>query len=141
MSLKNLSLRIKFSIAIGSVILFFCVIFSILLYYHLKQKVIADAQEKTRIILIQIDSLGSYVKEELRPAIFRLLEETGQREKFLIEGMSTTHVRMSVMRRFNNTVGSYTYRRVSTAPLNQEHMADEIHKKLIEYFEENRDRS
>lgn len=141
MSLKNLSLRIKFSIAIGSVILFFCVIFSFLLYYHLKQKVIADAQEKTRIILIQIDSLGSYVKEELRPAIFRLLEETGQREKFLIEGMSTTHVRMSVMRRFNNTVGSYTYRRVSTAPLNQEHMADEIHKKLIEYFEENRDRS
>ncbi len=105
MRLKNLSLNTKFTLSIIFIILIFCIIFSFLLYYHLKQKVIEDANEKTRIILTQIDALGNYVKVELRPAIFQLLEETGRKDKFIVEGMSTTHVRLSVMKRFNNKIG------------------------------------
>lgn len=140
MKLKNLSLNTKFTISIILIILVFCIIFSFLIYYHLKQKVIEDANEKTRIILTQIDSLGNYVKEELRPAIFRLLEETGRKDEFIVEGMSTTHVRLSVMKRFNNRIGSYTYKRVSTEPINPEHKAEDIHIKLINYFYKNRDK-
>lgn len=140
MKLKNLSLNTKFTISIIFIILVFCIIFSFLVYYHLKQKVIEDANEKTRIILTQIDALGNYVKEELRPAIFRLLEETGKKDEFIVEGMSTTHVRLSVMKRFNNKIGNYTYKRVSTEPINPEHKADEIHAELIRYFYENKDK-
>ncbi len=140
MRLKNLSLNTKFTLSIIFIILIFCIIFSFLLYYHLKQKVIEDANEKTRIILTQIDALGNYVKEELRPAIFQLLEETGRKDKFIVEGMSTTHVRLSVMKRFNNKIGYYTYKRVSTEPINPEHLADKIHREFIEYFNKNRDK-
>jgi len=59
--------------------------FSFLLYYHLKQKVIEDANEKTRIIMTQIDALGNYVKDELRPAIFKLLYETGKKMSLLLK--------------------------------------------------------
>jgi len=48
--------------------------------------------------------------------------------------MSTTHVRLSVMRRFNNKIKTNTYRRVSTDPINPEHKADALHVQLIEYF-------
>lgn len=140
MKFKNLSLNTKFTISIILIILVFCITFSLLIYYHLKQKVIEDANEKTRIILTQIDALGNYVKEELRPAIFRLLEETGKKDEFIVEGMSTTHVRLSVMKRFNNKIGSYTYKRVSTEPINPERKAEEIHIKLINYFYENREK-
>ncbi|MGC8938317.1 MAG: Tll0287-like domain-containing protein, partial [Thermodesulfovibrio sp.] len=137
MKLKNLSLNTKFTLSISLIIFAFCVIFSFLIYYHLKQKVIEDANEKTRIIITQIDALGNYVKEELRPAIFKLLHETGKKDEFIVEGMSTTHVRLSVMKRFNNKIGNYIYKRVSLDPINPEHKADALHVKLIEYFKKN----
>lgn len=140
MNLKNLSLNTKFTLSISLIILVFCVIFSFLLYYHLKQKVIEDANEKARIIITQIDALGNYIKEELRPAIFKLLHETGKKDEFIVEGMSTTHIRLSVMKRFNNKIGSYTYKRVSLDPINPEHKADALHIKLIEYFRRNPDK-
>jgi len=140
MKLKNLSLNTKFTLSISLIIFVFCIIFSFLIYYHLKQKVIEDANEKTRIIITQIDALGNYVKEELRPAIFKLLHETGKKDEFIVEGMSTTHVRLSVMKRFNNKIGNYTYKRVSLEPINPEHKADALHIKLIEYFQKNPDK-
>lgn len=135
---KNLSISTKFTLSIILIILAFCILFSFLLYYHLKQKVIEDANEKTRIIITQIDALGNYVKEELRPAIFKLLYETGKKDEFIVEGMSTTHVRLSVMRRFNNKIGNYIYKRVSLDPINPEHKADALYVKLIEYFQKNK---
>lgn len=135
---KNLSISTKFTLSIILIILAFCILFSFLLYYHLKQKVIEDANEKTRIIITQIDALGNYVKEELRPAIFKLLYETGKKDEFIVEGMSTTHVRLSVMRRFNNKIGNYIYKRVSLDPINPEHKADALYIKLIEYFQKNK---
>jgi two-component system NtrC family sensor kinase len=92
---------------------------------------------KTKIILTQIDALGGYVKEELRPAIFKLLEETGQKDRFIIKGLSTTHVRHSVMNRFNNKFSSYTYKRVSTEPINPNHKADGVYLNLIHFFMNN----
>ncbi|ACI20851.1 MULTISPECIES: c-type heme family protein [Thermodesulfovibrio] len=135
---KNLSISTKFTLSIILIILAFCILFSFLLYYHLKQKVIEDANEKTRIIITQIDALGNYVKEELRPAIFKLLYETGKKDEFIVEGMSTTHVRLSVMKRFNNKIGNYMYKRVSLDPINPEHKADALYVKLIEYFKRNK---
>lgn len=140
MEIKNLSLGTKFTIVIGLIIVVFCIIFSFLIYYHLKQKVIEDANEKTRIILTQIDALGNYVKEELRPAIFKLLHESGKKDEFIVEGMSTTHVRLSVMKRFNNKIGNYSYKRVSLEPINPDHKPDSIHLKLIEFFKKNKDK-
>jgi two-component system NtrC family sensor kinase len=136
MRLRSLSLSTKFSLAIGIILIIFCTVFSILLYYHLKERLIEDANEKTRIILAQMDAVGDYVNEELRPAVFRMLKEK-HRDDFIVEAMSTTHVRMSVMRRFNKELGEYVYRRCSRDPLNPANRADSFHEDLITFFEKN----
>lgn len=140
MRLKDLSLSTKFTLAISLILIVFCIIFSVILYYHLKERVLEDASEKTRIILVQIDAVGDYVKEELRPAMFNILHGS-KREDFIVEAMSTTHVRFSVMKRFNNELGDYIYRRVSINPLNPKNTADELHRRLIEFFNKNREKT
>ncbi|MCX7794645.1 MAG: DUF3365 domain-containing protein [Thermodesulfovibrionales bacterium] len=110
------------------------------LYSHLKNRALEDASEKTRIILAQIDAVGDYVKEELRPSMFNILKEN-HRDDFIVEAMSTTHVRFSVMRRFNKELGDYIYSRVSTDPLNPKNTADELHRSLIEFFYKNREKT
>ncbi|MFN3739665.1 MAG: DUF3365 domain-containing protein [Thermodesulfovibrionales bacterium] len=140
MRLKDLSLSTKFTLAIALILIVFCIIFSVILYYHLKERVLEDASEKTRIILAQIDAVGDYVKEELRPAMFNILRGS-KREDFIVEAMSTTHVRFSVMKRFNNELGDYIYRRVSINPLNPKNTADELHRRLIEFFNKNREKT
>lgn len=138
MRLKALSLSTKFTLAIALILTVFCIIFSVILYYHLKERVLEDAGEKTRIILAQIDAVGDYVKEELRPAMFNILNDE-KKEDFIVEAMSTTHVRFSVMRRFNKELGDYIYNRVSIDPLNPKNRADELHQRLIEFFNKNRE--
>ncbi|GFP23975.1 hypothetical protein HKBW3S09_01441, partial [Candidatus Hakubella thermalkaliphila] len=54
--------------------------------------------------------------------------------------MSTTHVRLEVMSRFNKNLPDYTYRRVSTKPLNPRNKADSLHEGKIAYFQEDRNR-
>ena len=59
--------------------------------------VIEDADEKTLIIMTQMDAVGRYVKEELRPKMFEVLPKVSREEDFVVEAMSTTHVRHRIM--------------------------------------------
>lgn len=139
MKLSSLKLNTKFSLAIALILLIFCVIFSVLLYFQLKDRVIEDANEKTLIILAQIDAVGDYIKNTLRPKMFELLPNANTDEGFVVEAMSTTHVTQEVMRRFNNDLKDYVYRRVSDNPLNPKNKADSLHEGMIKFFRKDRD--
>lgn len=139
MGFKDLKLSTKFTLVIGVIILVYCIIFSTLLYLHLKNKVIEDANEKTLIILTQISALGDYIKNILRPKIFEHFPSIAKDEDFLVEAMSTTHVTQEVMKRFNVDLKDYVYRRVSISPLNPKNKADKLHEGLIEFFKTNRE--
>jgi Trk-type K+ transport system membrane component len=140
MKLKNLTLSTKFTLAIGFILLTFCVIFSLLIYLHLhlKNRVIEDANEKTLIIMAQISAVGDYIKHTLRPKMFEILPNVDNKGEFVVEAMSTTHVTQEVMKRFNNDLKDYVYRRVSDNPLNPKNRADSFHRKMISYFQENK---
>src|SRR3990170_2423568 len=101
MNIRNLTLSTKFTLAVGLILLIFCIVFSFLLYHHLKDRVIEDADEKTLIIMTQMDAVGTYVKEELRPKMFEVLPKLSGDDDFVVEAMSTTHVRQKVMEGFN----------------------------------------
>src|SRR4030067_1247800 len=101
MNIRNLTLSTKFTLAVGLILLIFCIVFSFLLYHNLKNRVIEDAKEKTLIIMTQMDAVGRYVKEELRPRMFEVLPKVSEDEDFVVEAMSTTHVRLRVMEEFN----------------------------------------
>lgn len=135
---RNLSLSTKFTLAIGFILLIFCVIFSLLIYLHLKNKVIEDANEKTLIIMSHITAVGDYIKHTLRPKMFEILPNVNK-DEFVVEAMSTTHVTQEVMKRFNNDLKDYVYKRVSDNPLNPKNMADAFHTKMILFFRENKD--
>lgn len=139
MGFKTLRLSTKFTLVIGLILLVFCLIFSTLLYLHLKNRVIEDANEKTLIILTQINALGEYIKNTLRPKIFEHFPSIARDEDFLVEAMSTTHVTQEVMKRFNIDLKDYIYRRVSINPLNPKNRADRFHEGLIEFFNKNKE--
>ncbi len=137
--LKDLKLNTKFNLAVGSIIFMFCVAFSFLLYYHLKERAIEEANNKILIITEQINAVGDYIKEELRPRMFEILSNPAHKEDFVLEAMSTTYVRCRVMSLFNKELPEYIFKRVATNPRNPNNKADTFHKKMIGYFCENKD--
>ncbi len=137
MKLKNLKLSTKFTLSVGLILLVFCVIFSVLLYLHLKNKVIEDASEKTLIIMTQINAVGEYIKNTLRPRMFQVFPATD--DEFIVEAMSTTHVTNEVMKRFNTELKDYIYKRVSNNPLNPKDKADALHENMIAFFQKNKE--
>lgn len=139
MKLDDLRLRTKFSLAVGLILLIFCIVFSFLLYLNLKNRVIEDANEKTLIIMAQMDAVGNYIKEELRPRMFEVLPKNNE-DDFVVEAMSTTHVKLGVMERFNKGLKDYIYKRVSTNPINPRNKADSLHEEKMAYFQEDRNR-
>ncbi len=137
MRFRNLKLGIKFSLGIGVILLLFCIIFSLLLYINLRDRAIIEAKEKTLIILTQIGAVGDYIKNDLRPKMFKIIPPDSNSE-FIVEAMSSTHVTHEVMKRFNTEFRDYVYKRVSDNPLNPKNRADPLHTDLINYFRKNR---
>jgi signal transduction histidine kinase len=141
MKLNNLKLSTKFTLAVVFILLIFCVIFSFLLYTNLKERVVQDASEKSLIIMTQIGAVGSYVNEVLRPRMFQILPHLDEQDDFIVEAMSTTHVRHEVMVRFNRDLKDYVYNRMSLNPLNKANKADSLHEEMIRSFRENAERT
>jgi len=139
MNIRNFRLSTKFTLAVGLILLIFCVVFSFLLYHHLKDRAIEDANEKTLIIMAQIAAVGDYVKNDLRPKMFQILPFIRNEDEFIVEAMSTTHVTQEVMKRFNADLKDYAYRRVSDNPLNPKNKADTLHAGMIRRFQQSRD--
>lgn len=135
---KKIGLNLKFSIIIGLILFLFCTLFSTLLYHYLKAQVVRDAEEKTMIIMTMVKSIGGYVRETLRPKVIDVLAKL-DRDQFIIEAMSTTHVSMQVMARFNKDIKAYVYKRVSDNPMNPNNRADFFHLDMMAHFRLNRD--
>ncbi len=81
--------------------------------------------------------MGGYVSETLRPKMFEILSKTHSVDNFIIEAMSTTHVNLQVIKRFNKNLPQYIYKRVSDRPINFENRADDFHMGMMEYFGKN----
>ncbi len=139
MASKRFSLGFKFSLTIGIILFLFCVFFSSILYYYLKNQVVKEAEEKTLIIMTQVKAVGAYVRETLRPAIFNALSRLDAKGEFIVEAMSTTHVSLQVMERFNKDLKGYIYKRVSDNPMNPKNSADFFHIDMISHFRINKD--
>lgn len=136
--LKSLKLSTKFNLAVGFIIFMFCVAFSFLLYHHLKERAIEEANNKILIIIQQLDAVGNYVNEELRPRMFEILSDPAHKEDFVVQAMSTTYVRCRVMSLFNRGLQGYIFKRVSKNPRNPNNKTDAFHEKMIGYFCGNR---
>src|SRR5208283_3993175 len=75
--------------------------------------------------------------ETLRPKMFEILSRTRSVDNCIIEAMSTTHVNLQVLKRFNKALPQYVYKRVSDRPINFENRADDFHMGMMKYFGKN----
>ncbi len=139
MRLKDLRLSTKFTITIAMILLTFSALFSLMLYIYLRNQVLDDADEKTRMIFTQISAVGEYIKSNLRPRMYEIMPYIEYKDKFIIETMSVTHITREIMKIFNMDFRDYKYQRVSLNPFNPENKADPFHIKMIDYFIKNRD--
>lgn len=141
MNIKRLSLSLRFSLTVGVILFLFCGLFSAILYYYMRSQIIKEAEDKTMIIATHVKATGDYVKETLRPAITAALTRLNAMDEFIVEAMSTTHVSLQVMERFNKKLSGYVFKRVSDNPMNPKNRADFLHLDMLTYFRLNKEKT
>lgn len=129
---QSLSLTSKIFLILFSILTLFSGLLSLAFYFYLKDKVILNAYEKMNIVFAQMDALGKYVRFNLRPTIMEVFEDLGLNDRFLLEAMSTTHVRKLVMDYFKEKFPQVKYERVSPFPINPKNKFQEFHYILFD---------
>ncbi len=135
--LEKVNLRAKFFVWSMIIILAFGLVASILYYSHLKKILMAEAFNKSEMVLQEVEAIRDYVKEILRPRMYEL----HSKEAFILEAMSTTYVSLNIMKSFEGRMPGYLYRRVSQNPHNSENRADEFEEEMSDWFEADRNRT
>jgi Protein of unknown function (DUF3365)/Protein kinase domain len=110
---------------------------SLLSFWNTRRLLMAEAMDKSEVLLQEVEAIRSYVKEELRPKMAELHGE----DAFIIEAMSTTYISTNIMDRFAQSMPNYIYRRASFNPLNPKNSADPLEEKMLDWFEEDRSRT
>ena len=135
--LKKVNLRTKFLTWSVVILTVFAIGISTLSYFHLRKILMAEALNKSEIVLLEVESIRDYIKSILRPKMYDLYSQ----DTFIIEAMSTTYISLNIMKRFGQKMPGYIYRRVSVNPHNPDNMADEFEEEMSDWFEDDRSRS
>ncbi len=104
--------------------------FALSLFMHLERLVENEARDRAALILAQAEAVQSYVRNTLRPAMYRTLSE----DTFVIEAMSTSFVTRAVMNDNNLAHDRFTYRRVAEGARNPEYEASGFERGIIARF-------
>ena len=110
---------------------------SLISFWNTRRLLMAEAMDKSEVLLQEVEAIRSYVKKELRPKMAELHGE----DAFIIEAMSTTYISTNIMARFAQSMPNYIYRRASFNPLNPKNSADTLEEKMLDWFEEDRSRT
>ncbi len=137
MSFNKINLRKKFLLLSSLIMVVFALFLSTVFYAYMKKIVVQDALEKSAIILQEVEAIREYVKQELRPRMYKLHDSEG----FILEAMSTTYVSIRIMKLFHEKMEGYTYRRVSQNPLNPENATNGWEDQMFDWFEADEERS
>ncbi len=136
MPLPVFSLRFKFitGLLLFAVALGICV--SIIIYFHLNHIMKSEISERSRMLLSQSNAVQNYVRNILRPEMFKILPK----DRFVLKAMSSSYISREVMARLNeNNTSEFHYRRVSSKPRNPASTPNDFERNLILIF--NRDKA
>jgi hypothetical protein len=134
---SNTNLKKRFFLWSALILIGGGLLLSALSFWNTRRLLMAEAMTKSEIILREVESIRSYVKDELRPKMYALY---GQ-DTFIIEAMSTTYISTTIMERFAQSMPNYIYRRVSLNPHNPRNLADPFEEKMFDWFEDDTNRS
>ncbi len=114
-------------------LVFFCALAAVIIYMYERKFFEDELLKKTELVMASVESTRSYIREILRPRMYEVLEN----DRFIIEAMSTSFATRVIMDRFKEKVPAFTYRRVAIDARNPDFEANELEKKMIDYFRNN----
>jgi two-component system, NtrC family, sensor kinase len=133
---RSFSLRTRFVLGVGIILLCFCSISAYIIYRQGILLVESASHAKSQIVMATVEANMNYVREVLRPKIYEVLGD----DAFILEAMSTSFVSRSVMDRFNAAMPEYRYRRVAVGARNPTFEANPTEARMIKYFIQNPDK-
>jgi PAS domain S-box-containing protein len=134
--LASLSLRTRFFLGVGVILLCFCSICAYIIYRQGKMLIEEASRAKSQIVMAAVEATQSYVRQVLRPKLYDLMG----RDAFVMEGMSTSYVSRAVMDRFGEAMPEYRYRRVNVNARNPNSEANPNEIRMLKYFAANPDK-
>ncbi|MEZ7196178.1 c-type heme family protein [Pseudodesulfovibrio karagichevae] len=104
--------------------------FAVGLNIHLNRLMEGEAREKASLILAQVEAVQRYVRNTLRPVMYKTLPS----DHFVLEAMSASYVTRAVMSDPNLEHNSFTYRRVTEGARNPDSEANALEREFIDRF-------
>ncbi|WP_319542153.1 DUF3365 domain-containing protein [uncultured Pseudodesulfovibrio sp.] len=127
------NLQAKFLLGLGTIVILLGLFFASSLYFHLSSLLETQVKDKADLVLNQVSSVQGYVREILRPKMYKTLPEG----EFVIEAMSSSYISRAVMDRLNLRHSEYYYRRVAENARNPLFEINADEQELLTYFREN----
>ena len=134
---RTLSIQSRFLLGTGLILLVFCIISALVIYFHEKQILEESAYAQTQLVMAAVEAAREYVRVELRPKMY----DTFGQDFFMIEAMSTSYVGRAVMDRFQDSIPDFDYRRVSINARNPDSEANAMEREMIDYFRQNKEKN
>lgn len=134
MGLSSFNLRFKFitGVVLFALALGLCI--SVIMYFHFNSILESEISQRARMLLAQSNAIQDYVKDVLRPEMFKILPEG----RFILQAMSSSHISRQIMGGMNTPdTLEYHYRRVSMNPRNPDSRANAFEMRIIKLFHEN----
>jgi len=129
----SMSVQAKFLLVTGLILLFNCLMMALIIYHHEKSQLELAAHAKSELVMAAVEASRSYVREELRPAMYRHLGP----DYFVPEAMSTSYVGRAVVERLAPAMEEFNYRRVAINARNLRYEANQLELRMIDFFGEN----
>ncbi|MUM76624.1 DUF3365 domain-containing protein [Pseudodesulfovibrio sp. F-1] len=127
------SLQSKFLIGLIATSLVIGGILYAVFSYYMGKLLEGEVHAKASMVLAQVDSVQSYVRHVLRPAMYVKLPDA-----FVIEAMSSSYISRRVMSRISDGSTHHVYRRVAIGARNEDFEANELERSLVARFQKDR---
>lgn len=126
---RALSLRTKFNIAIGAIVLSAIV----LIYFYSGSRLQKDAEDqifdKARLLLTTMEASRSFTSKVIKPALYKALPD-----RFITEGMSSSFGARNIFERIHKTYPQYYFKHAAPFPRNPINQADDFEMGVIQKF-------
>ncbi len=126
------NLRLRFQVGLGIILFCFCLFTTTFIYHFQKNLLAEETFRQTELVMTSLESTRSYIREVLRPRMYKELGEN----QFIIEAMSTSYITRVIMDRFKEALPAFKYRRTAIDARNPGYEANEQEREMIEYFRE-----
>jgi len=105
-----------------------CALFSLLLYSHVNEIFVMEAETRADLLVAQTEAVQLYVRNVLRPRVASLIEH----DDFVIEAMSSSYVTRKILNNLSVEDKNFSYRRVAVNARNPSYEISGEERSLFE---------